>query len=345
MFDRLDERLLHVFLRAPGFQAGTYRLVGKKVSTVALNDSGVMRFAALAAMTLVMAGCIDQSGFSGRDAEWNRLRGDGPFNIVSVNHERAVVSARGRQVAIEAAEGFCLAKESIETSGRSAFAMIGDCVLEDPQARDQAALAGLPQGVPGIITVSISGDQGYTRDGDGAGSLTDLSEFLKTSEGRSMLGRGGASTSVSIEESRTIDNGLYVLVEDKNTDVIPILAPRFWRSFVDLNDRLTVVTISSFREKPLGNDEMLKYLVNQVKTLADANRYPLNEQRTLVAEADTSRQDTPNAVQALADLKPETLTITAELVREDILWPVPRGRPEVDPEAEGSGEEILEAPE
>lgn len=342
--------LSHVLLCVNGRCDDAHLLAIRRVSEVAFLNSRGLRSAAFATISLILVGCVNEPGFPGRDDEFSRLRGQaGPFNVVSVNHERAVVSARGRQVAIEAAEGFCLAKESIETSGRSAFAMIADCVLDDPQSSKRAAAAALPQGVPGIITVSISGDQGYTRDGDGAGTLSDLSKFLETSEGRTMLGRGGAGQSVSIKESRTIDNGLYVLVEDKNTDLIPILAPRFWRSFVDLNDRLTVVTISGFKDKPLGSDEMLKYLVNQVKTLAYANRAPLNEARTYVARADTSRQDTPqNAVVALADIQPEPLTVTAETVREDVYSPVPRGRPELEvAEEEQSAEEgeVVEAPE
>ena len=290
---------------------------------------------------LVLAGCVEQ-GFSNRDDELTRVRANtGPFSVVSANHERAVVSARGRQVAIEAAEGFCLARESIETSGRSAFAMIGDCVLDDP-----AATASLPRGVPGIITVSISGDRGYSRNGDGAGSLKDLSSFLDTAEGLSLLGRGGPGSSVKVLDQKTIGDGLYVLVEDQNTDLVPILAPKFWRSFVDLNDRLTVVTISSFRDKPLGNDQMLKYLVTQVKTLSRANVVPLNEPQTLIAAADTRPEREPSPVQSLTDLQPQLLAVTTETQQEDVYSPVPPSRPQVEAPtatAEADGD-VIEAP-
>lgn len=299
---------------------------------------------------LALPACEPQRGFSQRDAEAERARiATQPFHVVSASHQRAVVSARGRQVAIVAADGFCVAQESLETSGRSAFALIGDCVLESAASQK----GSLPDGVPGIITVSISGDQGYRSDGEGAGSLSDLSTFLDSTEGRSMLGRGGSATSVKIEESRNIDGGLYVLVEDRNDQVVPILAPLFWRAFIDLNGRLTVVTISGFRANPMGQDEMLKHLVAQVKTLAEANRAPLNEPITVLASArpdGPERTSEAETVQALADLEPEGVTITAERDLGDVSSPLPETRPEsaeadaATGTSEGEQARALEAP-
>ena len=53
----------------------------------------------------------------------------------------------------------------------------------------------LPTGVPGIITISISGDPRLGRD---AGQLADLQAFVETPEGRALLGRGGNGDQVAV---------------------------------------------------------------------------------------------------------------------------------------------------
>ena len=217
-----------------------------------------MRAAGLACLGLIgltaLGGC-DQRGFSGLEAEWDRKR-SGPYHVVSVSHERAVVSALGRQVAIEPSEGFCLAQESLDTTRSSAFALIGDCAFEAPNTGARRSARGelqLPPSVPGIITVSVSGDPEIPNSNPDK-ALNGLSEFLESAKGRSMLGRSGDGSSVTLVESRRIGNGVYVLVDDRNSGALPVLERKFWRAFVELNDRLAVVTVSGFKDRPLGKE-------------------------------------------------------------------------------------------
>jgi hypothetical protein len=300
------------------------------------------------AFILTTVGACDERGLSGLNAEWDRRKAEGPFAVVSASHDRAVVSAMGRQVAIEPAEGFCLAKESIETSQKSAFALIGDCALDAPRDGASRSARGelqLPRGVPGIITVSVSGDPEFSRSGSQDEALNGLSEFLETSSGRGMLGRGGDTGAVRLVESRRIGNGVYALVEDSSVDLVPILDKRFWRAFVELNDRLAVVTVSGFKDNPLGKEEMLKYLVNQVQTLRVANRLPINEQQQImVAEASRPSGGTSlgnTAAQSIRELEPETVVIVTASQNEPALWPQPTKRP---PEAEAAAKEDSKVP-
>lgn len=288
--------------------------------------------AALVAL-LALVGCVDQQGFSARDAEWERLRqGDAaPFSIVAADQQRAVVAARGRQVAIQAAEGFCLARDSLEMSDRSAFALIGDCALETPAKGTAGGRLQLAPGVPGIVTVSVSGDGGFVKDGKPDGTLQELDGFLRTAAGREMLGRGGDASTVTIRKSKTIGKALYVLIEDTGVPLVPVLAPEFWRAFVDLNGRFSVITISGFRDRPLGEDRMLDLLVKQVDTLRLANAVPLNERRTYIADAseDGGRDDAGRGpVQALSDLEPEGIEIVVAETRVPERAPVPAARQE-----------------
>lgn len=283
----------------------------------------------------LLAGCELQQGFSGLNAEWERAR-TGPYHVVSVAEDRAVISAKGRQVAIEPAEGFCLAQDALETSLRSAFALIGDCALDASPAEAPLGAHGelqLPRGVPGIITVSVSGQA----DIGSEEGQTELVRFLESPDGQMMLGRGVGSSGVEVVESRRIGSGVYVLVDDANADLVPVLDPRFWRGFIEVNDRLAVVTVSGFRASPLGTEQMLKYLVNQIQTLARANREPIYEtQQTLIAERsgqDEERGET--GALALTELEPEPLVAAVigipsetSVLDDPALWPVPSSRPD-----------------
>ncbi len=279
-------------------------------------------------VALVVVTACEQQGFSGLQAEWSRSRtSTEPFSVVTASHERAVVSARGRQVAIEPAEGFCLAEESIETSGRSAFVLIGDCALDAAKAKPVKGSRGelkLPRGIPGFMTVSVSGSSAIPLEGSRDTTLSKLGEFFDTPEGRRLLGRGGDGRRVSVVESRQIGDGLFVLVDDKDTQPVPLLSSRFWRSFVQLNDRLAVVTMSGFRDRPLSEEDMLEHLIAQVKRLNIANRNPINERPTVIADARTKPRialvepsaDAGGEAQKISDLKPTAVIVSAERTKD-----------------------------
>ena len=107
---RLD-RILFAAGNRGGGPKGFAAITKQRVAVLGVRDERVQSLAfdgsisrglfAGLGLALVVSGCTD-AGLSGRDAEWERVSNK-PFHFVSVNHERAVVSARGRQVAIEAA--------------------------------------------------------------------------------------------------------------------------------------------------------------------------------------------------------------------------------------------------
>lgn len=232
-----------------------------------------------AALTL-LAGCEPgQFGLSGRDAEWARR---GAFSVVSASSQRAVLSAEGNQIAVEPSPGFCLAEDEIGTSDRSAFVLIGDCVMDSAPTGDGAR--DLPPSMPGIMTVSLSGDPGFSSSGASARDLSQLETYLDTPEGRALLGRGGDGAQVSVIDTRRQGDILYVLVEDRDGAAVPVLAPRFWRAFVELNERLAVVTVSGFRDVPMDEEEMLRHLGDQVRQLQLANAVPVEEAPVQYAE-------------------------------------------------------------
>jgi len=227
--------------------------------------------AALAAMALT--GC-ENFGESGVSAELSRVRGQKNFSIISSTAQRAMFSAQGQQIVVEPPQGYCLDEGSVAVTGKAAFALIADC-LENGQP-ELLANAGegevveieLPRSFPGILTVSISGEPAY---GAEPGGLDRFEALLGTPAGLTLLGRGNSPKSANVNIVRRIGNALYVLVEEQPGAGGAILGPRFSRAFIDINDRLVLVTVSSFIDRPTSDEAMLGFLARQIARLRQAN--------------------------------------------------------------------------
>lgn len=267
---------------------------------------GVLRATALAVIALSTSGCLER-GFSGIEAEWERKRAT-QFFVRSIDAERVVISARGQMVAIEPAPGFCLSRDQIETSDRSAVALLGDCALESDAGSLPRSFRGeieFPRVVPGIMTVSISGDPELT----GPDGLQKLDEYLNSSAGRALLGRSGDGSSVSVRETQRRDGAVYVLVKDESDGPVPVLSDTFWRAFVSINQRLAVVTISGFRARPMSIEQMMDHVTYQVERLVDANR-SVPKVDTELALIDPFRRPSSGTAEIDSQSVPETVEIT-----------------------------------
>lgn len=234
--------------------------------------------------SLFTAAC-EQKGFSGVQAEWDRRKAQ-QFYVVAASSEAAVISALGKELAIRPADGFCLSRESIETSEKSAVALIGDCALEADVSTAKRSARGelkLPRALPGIITVSISGDP--LSGNQGNFEPDDIEAFLQSAQGRSLIGRTQDGSKVKVRESRRDGDAVYVLVEDKNSGPIPVLSDTFWRAFMTVQDRLAVITINGFRARPLGVETMLDHLSHQVVAMQSANSGGLADTKRLIARS------------------------------------------------------------
>lgn len=229
----------------------------------------VARTAPLAAALtagLLQAGCQELEAQSSRT---ERLSAQSGLAIVSSHPARAVIAADGREVVVEPAGGFCVEEDALSISGAAAFALLSDCQPQGARA------------FPGIVTVSVSNtsmiDPGTTAED----ALAAMRQFLATDQGLALLGRSGGP--IRVEAARDVGDGLYVLVEDGTAAPLPILSPRFWRAFVELNGRMAMVTISSFRDNPLGDNAMLGSLARQVVALRRANRSPASAEEMALA--------------------------------------------------------------
>lgn len=282
------------------------------------------------------SGSSGYTGYSGVSAEFNRLKGRNGFAVVASAPTRTVFAAKGREVVIAPASGFCVASDSLDVSGAAAFALLADC-------GSSSNLSASPQGFPGIFTVSVSGGPMIEPGSNSVAALDGLESFVSGQAGRALLGRGTGSAAVEVLATRRVGDGLYVLVEDRSGVPLPVLGPRFWRAFVELGGRMSMVTASSFRESPVGEDALLAFLVRQVVALRQANgaapagdelqmagtvdrRYTEASAAPKLAQADPqgSGDGLPDAAEETPVVGQATSTLADEPYRPPIDWAAQR---------------------
>lgn len=269
-----------------------------------LGMSGLRRSLALLLVGLTaqgLSGCGLEPGESVIDAELARVKAKNGFAVLSANVRKAEIAAQGKRIRIEPAPGLCIAEDSISVARGGAFAMIADCL---PEARVQPAVGtpasettasetatpaapapdlALPPSFAGVVTVSIAGARGFEGSSTSREWLDGMESFIATPEGLQLIGRGGTPESVQIENVLRIDDALYLLVEDHAQDGLDLFAPRFWRAFVRLNERMLLVTVNGFAARPVTEDEMMSVLALQMSHLREANGGAASERELRLA--------------------------------------------------------------
>ena len=254
---------------------------------------------ALAAMAL--AAC-ETPGMSGRDAEIARVRAASGFEVIEASAERAVFIARGQRIVVEPPQGYCLDEDSVTVTRKAAFALIAECMRDCQAELENGAVAGraveieLPRVFPGILTVSVSGEPAY---GGEAGASDAFEEMLGTAAGLKLLGRGSSPAPGAITATRRIGGALYVLIEEPVEEDASILAPRFWRAFMNINRRLVLVTVSSFSDRPMAEDAMMGFLAQQMTRLRQANGLRVNAEEDEIARQMAASLVTPEGKEGL----------------------------------------------
>ncbi len=235
---------------------------------------------------LALAAC-ETPGLSGRDAEFARVRSAKGFAVVEANASRAVFVARGQRIVVEPPQGYCLDEGSVAVTRKAAFALVADCMqdhqvkLENGSGAGRAGEIELPRVFPGILTISVSGEPAYGWETGAA--LDAFEEMLGGEAGLKLLGRGNSPAPGEIIATRRIGGALYVLIEDPAAADAPILAPRFWRAFMNTNGRLVLVTVSSFSDRPMAEDAMMGFLAQQMTQLRRANGLRINREEDEIA--------------------------------------------------------------
>jgi hypothetical protein len=201
--------------------------------------------AALALAALALAGC-DAAALPGGSP--TRLR----------------VDVAGEPLTIAAPPGFCIDRRSTTVSEDGAFVLMSDCGLLG---------AGRGGGTPvgAALTASVSAGPIGGEGDDPVQSLEDLREFAATPEGRAVVGRGGRSDRVRILAARQRDGVLYLLVEDRSSAAIAGIDRQFWRAFMDVNGRMTALSVLGFEGAGLDAQQGLNHLAALAAAIRQAN--------------------------------------------------------------------------
>lgn len=177
--------------------------------------------------------------------------------------DRATVTVAGRDVTIVAPPGFCVDPGSTNVSASGAFVMAGDCALLGtgrPLAEGDAAPTGA------VMTASVSATERA-----GPGPLAELQRFAATPQGRAVLSRSGRGDRVRILATRTRRDVLYVLIEDRGPQPFDGIEPRFWRAFLEVSGRMTVLSVLGFEGAGVGPTEGLALIQRFADAVQAAN--------------------------------------------------------------------------
>ncbi len=191
-------------------------------------------------------------------AACGRIGGGGPSGSPPVR----AVSVTSDMVTVTGPEGFCVDPESTRDSGDTAFVLMGNCaVISDRRSAGQPA-------VQAILTASLSeADPSQTL----RGAIPDLGTFFTSEEGRQLLSRAGEAETVEVLDSFHQGDVFYLRARDSSASEIQNVSSDYWRSYLDVDDRIATLTVLGREDSPIPADTSLQTLRDFTQAVLDAN--------------------------------------------------------------------------
>lgn len=156
------------------------------------------------------------------------------------------VSVADDSVVVAGPPGYCVDRTAMRETAQGAFVLLGSCASLSGDAQRPA-----PR-VPGVLTVSVSG-----QPGDGAAldaPFPRLDSFLRSERGRRALSRGGDPSTVEILEIRQVPDALLIHARDSAASEIAGIEDEYWRALLDVNGRMVTVSVTGFEARPMSPD-------------------------------------------------------------------------------------------
>jgi hypothetical protein len=176
---------------------------------------------------------------------------------------RTRVNVAGQAVTIAAPPGFCIDGKSTQVTANGAFVLMSDCALLGGASGDRPAVGA-------ALTASVS-TGGFAGEGDAAGSLDEIEEFAGTPEGRAVFGRSGQPERVRILSTQRQNDVLYLLIEDRGRLPIAGIDRQFWRAFLEVNGRMTALSVLGFSGAGVSAQDGLNQLAALAASIRAAN--------------------------------------------------------------------------
>lgn len=181
------------------------------------------------------------------------IAGTPPVREVAVTQSAVIVTGP---------QGFCVDPDSTRDSGATAFVLMGNCaVITNRRSAGQPA-------VPVILTASIS-------ESDPTQSLRDaipeLDTFFNSGEGRALLSRAGDAETVEVLDSFHQGDIYYLRARDSSASDIQNVSSDYWRSYLDVGDRIATLTVLAREDDPVDADASLATLRQFTQAVVAAN--------------------------------------------------------------------------
>ena len=210
-----------------------------------------VRLCVLGVLTIGLAGCEDIEGMADQLASV----GAAPD---ATNEGIRTLSLLGGDVRARGPEGYCVDQGA--SNARRGFAVLAGCALLSDEAAVMPTLDGL-------ITIQF-GDEDTASV---SGNETAFAQFLESGSGRTLLARSGDLDNVSNLTTVTNDKGVMTRFEDTSGPVFTGTSGPQWRGFLDVNGRLTTISVLSFDRDALSRSEGERLLAVAMAELDEVN--------------------------------------------------------------------------
>ncbi|HCP81379.1 MAG TPA: hypothetical protein DIT67_07225 [Octadecabacter sp.] len=214
-----------------------------------------VRLCVLGLIAFGLSGCEDIEGIAGNVAGQLARVGAAPD---ATNEGIRTLSLLGGDVRARGPEGYCVDQGA--SNARRGFAVLAGCALLSEGAAVMPTLDGL-------ITIQF-GDEDTASV---AGKETAFAQFLETESGRALLASNGDLDNVSEVSTVTGDTGVMARFEDTSGPVFVGTSGPQWRGFLDINGRLTTVSVLSFDREALSRGEGERLLTVAMDELGEVN--------------------------------------------------------------------------
>lgn len=160
-------------------------------------------------------------------------------------------------VSVRGPEGYCVDQQSSRAS--SGFAVLAGCALVSD--------AAMMPSVEGLITVQI----GAAGSASVAGAEAELVALLRTAQGAQLLSAAGNPASVQVARVDRAEGVVVVRFSDATPAPTPGLEPLEWRAFLDIQGRLTTLSLRGFDRAPIPSEQGLRLLSQAIGAMRAAN--------------------------------------------------------------------------
>ncbi|MEL6957895.1 MAG: hypothetical protein AAGL89_02945 [Pseudomonadota bacterium] len=164
----------------------------------------------------------------------------------------------GGEVRVRGPQGYCVDQGA--SDARTGFAVMAGCALMSDEV-------GVMPTLDGLITVQF----GAPDTASVSGNEEAFAAFLRSEAGRGLLAGNGELASIGEVNTITDQAGVLARFSDDSGPPISGTTGPQWRGFLDINGRLTTISVLSFERAPLSRGQGERLLVVAMAELAEVN--------------------------------------------------------------------------